>query len=126
MSHTAAPHRVMDRALAEALPRDGGDLAHSHALVVSRNRPKDARTMNPPRKPQVLLVEVEIRTSERPGRAWYSAWLGTARLVGFEPEASNDRGHRVIQIYAEEPASWQHASTCQRSKRPPILKLRDN
>ena len=59
--------------------------------------------MNAPRKPRVLLLEVEIRTSERTGRAWYSAWLGRARLVGFEAEQPNTRGHRVIQFYAEEP-----------------------
>ena len=59
--------------------------------------------MNAPRKPRVLLLEVEIRSSERTGRAWYSAWLGRARLVGFDTEQPNTRGHRVIQFYAEEP-----------------------
>lgn len=103
MSHTSAAHRSLDRRYAEALARDGGDLAHGHALVMSRNRLKDARTMTTPRKPRVLLVEVEIRTSERTGKAWYSAWLGKARLIGFEAEEANARGHRVIQFYAEEP-----------------------
>lgn len=55
------------------------------------------------RKPRVLLLEVEVRTSERTGRQWYSAWLGRCRLVGFEAEELNDRGHRVIKFYAEEP-----------------------
>ena len=56
-----------------------------------------------PRQARVLLLEVEIRTSERTGRPWYSAWLGKGRLVGFEAEELNDRGHRIIKFYAEEP-----------------------
>ena len=102
MTHAAAAHRELDRQYADALARDG-EAGNGHALVVSRNRLKDARSMNAPRKPRVLLLEVEIRTSERTGRAWYSAWLGRARLVGFETEQPNTRGHRVIQLYAEEP-----------------------
>ena len=54
------------------------------------------------RRPRVLLLEAEIRTSERTGRPWYSAWLGRCRLIGFEAEETNARGHRVIQFYAEE------------------------
>ena len=42
--------------------------------------------MNGPRKPRVLLSEAEIRTGERTGRAWRSAWRGKARPVGFEAE----------------------------------------
>lgn len=60
------------------------------------------------RKPRVLLLEAEIRTSDRTGRTWYSAWLGKARLIGFESDELNERGHRVIRFYAEEPGT--HAS----------------
>jgi hypothetical protein len=45
------------------------------------------------RKPRVLLLEVEIRTSARTGRPWYSAWLGRARVIGFEADEPNERGH---------------------------------
>ena len=61
------------------------------------------------RKPRVLLLEAEIRTSERTGRQWYSAWLGKARLVGFEANELNDRGHKVIRFFAEEPEPDQAA-----------------
>ena len=54
------------------------------------------------RRPRVLLLEAEIRTSGRTGRPWYSAWLGRCRLVGFEAEQPNARRHRVIRFYAEE------------------------
>lgn len=87
----------MDRAFAHALGEAAG-----HALVRSRDRHKDMHSMTD-RKPRVLLLEAEIRTSERTGRQWYSAWLGRARLIGFEADEPNDRGHRVIRFYAEEP-----------------------
>lgn len=102
MTHAAAAHRDLDRQYADALARDG-EAGNGQSLLPSRLRGKDARSMNAPRKPRVLLLEVEIRASERTGRAWYSAWLGKARLVGFEAEDANARGHRVIQFYAEEP-----------------------
>jgi hypothetical protein len=52
--------------------------------------------------PRVLLMKVEIRTSERTGRPWYAGWLGRARVIGFE---ADDRGRRVIRFYivATEP-----------------------
>jgi hypothetical protein len=54
--------------------------------------------------PRVMLMEVEIRTSERTGRPWYSARLGRARVIGFEAEEPNERGHRVIRLFVEEPS----------------------
>jgi hypothetical protein len=55
-------------------------------------------------KPRVLLLEVEvkIRTSERTGQPWYSAWLDKTRLIGLEADEPNERGHKVIRFYAEE------------------------
>ena len=97
MTHGAARHRELDRRAAQAM----GD-APGHALVRSRHRLKDMRSMSD-RKPRVLLLEAEVRTSERTGRPWYSAWLGRCRLVGFEADEPNERGHRVIRFYAEEP-----------------------
>ena len=93
MTHASTRHRSFDRAAAEAT----GD-APGHAVVPSRDRGGDARTLH---KPRALLLEVEIRTSERTGRPWYSAWLGKARLIGFEADEPNERGHRVIRFYAE-------------------------
>ena len=43
MSHASAAHRALDRRYAEALARDGGELAHGHALVVS-SQPPEGRT----------------------------------------------------------------------------------
>lgn len=103
MTHASAAHRRLDRGFADALARDGEP--GPAALLPSRHRLKDIRTMNAPRKPRVLLLEVEVRTSGRTGRPWYAAWLGKARLVGFEAEEANERGHRVIRFYAEEPES---------------------
>ncbi|MGD9508352.1 MAG: hypothetical protein AB7O95_03280 [Geminicoccaceae bacterium] len=108
MTHAAARHRELDRRAALAMGEQPG-----HALLRSRNRLKDMRSMSD-RKPRVLLLEVEIRTSERTGRHWYSAWLGKARLIGFEAEEPNDRGHRVIRFYVEEPAGTPAAR-----QRPP-------
>ena len=50
----------------------------------------------------MLLFEAEIRTSAK-ATTYYSAWLGKARLVGSESDELNERGHRVIRFYAEEP-----------------------
>lgn len=97
MTNPTTHHRELDRAAARAMGDTPG-----HMLVRSRHRLKDQRTMTD-RKPRVLLLEAEIRTSERTGRQWYSAWLGRCRLVGFEADEPNERGHRVIRFYAEEP-----------------------
>ena len=53
----------------------------------------------------MLLLEVEIRTSAK-GTTYYTAWLGKARLVGFESDELNERGHRVIRFDDEEPQTW--------------------
>lgn len=97
MSHAARFHRELDRRAAQAMGEAPG-----HALMRSRDRMKDQRSMTD-RKSRVLLLEAEIRTSERSGRTWYSAWPGKARLIGFEADEPNDRGHRVIRFFAEEP-----------------------
>lgn len=113
MTHAGAAHRRLDRGFADALARDG-EPGPAAALLPSRHRLKDIRTMNAPRKPRVLLLEVEVRTSGRTGRPWYAAWLGKARLVGFEAEEVNERGHRVIRFYAEEPESRDGSPTPRR------------
>jgi hypothetical protein len=55
------------------------------------------------RRPRALFAELEIRVSERSGRPWYSAWLGRCRLIGFEDPEPNERGHKVIRLFVEEP-----------------------
>jgi hypothetical protein len=57
----------------------------------------------PPRPARLPLLELEVRRSERTGRAWYSGWLGKARVIGFEAREPNDRGHGVIQVFVETP-----------------------
>jgi hypothetical protein len=54
------------------------------------------------RRPRALFAELEIRTSERTARQWLSGWLGRCRLIGFEADQPNERGHRVIKLYVEE------------------------
>jgi hypothetical protein len=73
------------------------------------------------RKPRTLFAELEIRTSERTGRAWYSAWLGRCRLIGFEEPMPNERGHRVIKLYVEEaePRPPRSAQGQQEGRGPP-------
>jgi hypothetical protein len=92
-------HRRLDEAGWAALDRDRDPgrvptQAELEGLVMSYDRERKAR---------VLLMEVEKRTSERTGRPWYSAWLGRARVIGFEADQSNERGHKVIRLFVEEP-----------------------
>jgi hypothetical protein len=74
--------------------------ADGHRELASRDRGRDSRSL---RAPRVLLLEVEVRTSERTGRQWFSAWLGKARLIGFEDTEPNARGFKTIKFYAEAP-----------------------
>ena len=71
MARAAADHRELDRRFGEALGEAPG-----HALLPSRDRGRDSRSL---RAPRVLLLEVEIRTSAK-GGTYYSAWpnLNTA------------------------------------------------
>jgi hypothetical protein len=66
------------------------------------------------RRPRALFAELEIRTSERTGRPWYSAWLGRARIIGFEADEPNERGHSERPM----PASWRWTSRRTRRKEP--------
>jgi hypothetical protein len=78
------------------------------------------------RKPRVLLLEAEIRTSERTRRQWYSAWFGRCRLVGFESDEPNERGHRTIKFFAEalEPRKGPAATRQRASGRRPASAAR--
>jgi hypothetical protein len=53
-------------------------------------------------RPRVLLMELELRRSEKTGRAWGSGFLGRNRVVAFEADEVNARGHRYFKLYLEE------------------------
>jgi hypothetical protein len=53
-------------------------------------------------KPRVLLMELELRRSEKTGRAWGSGFLGRSRVIAFEHDAPNPRGHRFLKVFVEE------------------------
>jgi hypothetical protein len=82
------------------------DVAADGALARDRDpgRAPAAGEVSEMTSPRVLLMEVEIRSSERTGRPWCSAWLGKARVIGFEADEPNARGHRVIRLFVEEPS----------------------
>jgi hypothetical protein len=90
-------HRALDEAGWGALDRDRDP---GRAPIRAE---LEGLAMNHERKPRVLLLEVEVRTSERTGRPWYAAWLGKARIIGFEADEPNERGHKVIRLFVEEP-----------------------
>ena len=78
MTHAAARHRALDHRFADALATDGEPSARG-ALLPSRLRAKDARSMSTAR---VLLTTLSVRTSAK-GRPYLSGFLGkspSARL----------------------------------------------
>ena len=97
MTHAAARHRHLDGRFADVLARDG-EPGPRGALLPSRLRGKDMRTMSAPR---VLLTTLSVRTSAR-GRQYLSGFLGKSRVVAFEGEA--DRfGNPTWDIFVAEP-----------------------
>ena len=84
MTNAATRHRALDRAFLSAL----GEFPamRSSALTTEGSAERMIR-----RRPRVMLHEVEIRTTGRTGRPWYSAWLGGCRLVGGEAAGSRMR-----------------------------------
>jgi hypothetical protein len=100
MTHAAAKHRVMDTELAERLARDGVRTCGypGGALLPSRSRLRDLRTMG---RPRVLLAKLSVRTSAQ-GRQYLSGWLGKASVVGFPGEADKF-GNAVWDIFVSEP-----------------------
>jgi hypothetical protein len=90
-------HAALDRQADVALDRDRDGSRPPTATELEGWR------MTYERKPRVLLMEIEQRVSERTGRPWHSAWLGRAKVVGFEAEEPDARRHRVIRLFVEEP-----------------------
>jgi hypothetical protein len=101
--NAATLHRRLDAGFAESLARDGGELVeHCGALLPPRLRRQDMRTMDRPRQPKVLLIQLAERTSGQ-GRRYFAGWLGKARLVGFLAEETDRDGNPLWNIYAAEP-----------------------
>jgi hypothetical protein len=75
------------------------------------------------RKPRVLLMELELRQSEKTGRAWGSGFLGKSRVIAFEADEPNQRGHRFLKVFVEEPdprpGTQRPAQGQQESRGPP-------
>lgn len=82
VTHAAAMYRRLDRAYLEALARDGADHGHAHALVASRNRMQDLRTMSGQSQAKVLFATLAECTSAR-GSTYLRGWAGASNLVGF-------------------------------------------
>jgi hypothetical protein len=93
-------HRMLDRQADAALDRDRDPGRQPTAAEMG----SFAMTHDRERRPRVLLMEVEARVSERTGRPWYSAWLGKARLIGFEADEPNERGHRSSACSSRSPS----------------------
>jgi hypothetical protein len=106
MSHASRDHRLMDAAHAEALARDGGNCragatvvpGHGGALLPSRQRAMDLRSMS---RPRVILTKLSVRTSAK-GREYLSGFLGKASIVGFKGEPDK-YGNPVWDVFACEP-----------------------
>ena len=81
MTHAAARHRELDRRAAQALGLPAG-----HALVPSRLRMSDMKTMQPSQA-RVLLAELTECVSGR-GNRYLKGWLGASSLVAFEGDGS--------------------------------------
>src|SRR4051812_18836044 len=92
-------HNRLDRAYLEALARDGADHGHAHALVASRNRHKDQRSMSGPQQPRVLFATLAECTSGR-GNAYLRGWAGASNLVGFRDD--DEQGRPTWSTYLVE------------------------
>jgi hypothetical protein len=101
-------HRALDTASAEALARDGGSMPATGTLVRSRDRLKDIKTMDRPKRPRVLLAQLSVRTSAK-GNRYLSGWLGKASVVGF-PGEPDKHGNETFNLYVSEPEPRDPAS----------------
>lgn len=97
MSHAAAAHRNLDRRFIDALARDG-EPGHVGALLPSRNRLKDMRTMSASR---VLLTTLSRRTSTK-GNEYLAGWLGKASVVAF-PGQPDKFGNPTWDLFLSQP-----------------------
>lgn len=99
MSHAAAAHRNLDRQFADAMVRDG-EPGQAGALLPSRLRGKDARSLNGPPQARVLFAVLSECTSGR-GTAYLRGWAGASNLVAF-PGDPDDQGRPTWNLYLTE------------------------
>jgi hypothetical protein len=99
MTQAAARHRELDRRAAQAMGEPPG-----HALVRSRDRMKDLKSMQTPQA-RVLLADLTECVSGR-GNRYLKGWLGASSLVAFagDPDAE---GRPTWKLYLTERASRQ-------------------
>jgi len=108
MTHAARFHRAMDRAFAQAMGEPPG-----HALVRSRDRMKDMKSMQTPQA-RVLLADLTECVSGR-GNRYLKGWLGASSLVAFagDPDAE---GRPTWKLYLTERASRQDGAPAARQR----------
>ena len=100
MTHAASRHRELDRRFDNALAEDGAEPSQPHALLPSRLRGKDARTMHAPPQARVLLAVLSECTSGR-GTSYLRGWAGASNLVAFRGEP-DEQGRPTWQLYLVE------------------------
>ena len=100
MTHAASRHRELDRRFDNALAEDGAEPSHHHALLPSRLRARDARSMNGPPQARVLLAVLSECTSTR-GTMYMRGWAGASNLVAFRGEP-DEQGRPTWQLYLVE------------------------
>lgn len=99
MTYGAAAHRDLDRRFGDAMARDG-EPGQAGALLPSRLRGKDARSMNAPPQARVLLAVLSECKSGR-GTAYLRGWAGASNLVAF-PGEPDDQGRPTWNLYLTE------------------------
>ena len=111
----SARHRDFGRAYLAALGEAPG-----HALLPSRLRAKDLRTMSNPR---VHLTTLSVRTSAK-GNAYLSGCLGKASVVAFAGEPDK-HGNATWDVFLAQPeprdgatAPRQSPPCCSDGRRP--------
>ena len=86
MTHASARHRQFDRAASAAAGEPAG-----HALLRSRDRMKDMRSMQ---QPSIVLAELWERTSQA-GRTYYTGFMGRRRVALV---AAGEREHKGATV----------------------------
>jgi hypothetical protein len=95
MTHAAANHRDLDRRAAEAMGEAPG-----HAVVASRNRMRDVRSLTAPAQARVLLAELVECVSGR-GTPYLRGWAGVSNLVAFRGEP-DEQGRPTWRLFLTE------------------------
>jgi hypothetical protein len=122
VTRAARAHGALDAAQAETMARDGrsanvADPGHGGALLPSRKRLTDLRTMDRPKRPRVLLTTLSVRTSAA-GRQYLSGFLAKARVVAFEGEP--DRfGNPTWDLFLSEPEPRDGAASTTTTRSTP-------